>query len=76
MAGPGKPGTGESKALKVFLVPCSCGTTFAVSENYDRHGSEWGRYLKCPQCGKAHDPKNRLLQLGYQRERFWRIDEC
>jgi hypothetical protein len=25
--------------LKMFLVPCSCGTTFAVSENYDRQGT-------------------------------------
>jgi hypothetical protein len=47
--------------LKMFLVPCSCGTTFAVSENYDRQGTAWSRYLKCPGCSKRHDPKNRLL---------------
>lgn len=62
--------------LKVFLVPCSCGGVFAVSADYDRHGSGWGRYLKCPQCGKRHDPKNRLLQLGYQRDGFWKVEEC
>jgi len=63
-------------ALKMFLVPCSCGTTFAVAENYDRQGTAWGRYLPCPSCGKRHDPKNRLLQMGYQRDGFWKVDEC
>ena len=63
-------------ALKMFLVPCSCGTTFAVAENYDRQGTAWGRYLPCPTCGKRHDPKNRLLQMGYQRDGFWKVDEC
>ena len=43
--------------LTLYLVPCSCGTTFAVSRNYDRQGTVWGRYLKCPHCGKRHDPK-------------------
>jgi len=69
--------TKEGKpALKMFLVPCSCGTTFAVAENYDRQGTAWGRYLLCPTCGKRHDPKNRLLQMGYQRDGFWKVDEC
>ena len=63
-------------AFKMFLVPCSCGTTFAVAENYDRQGTAWGRYLPCPSCGKRHDPKNRLLQMGYQRDGFWKVDEC
>jgi hypothetical protein len=63
-------------AFKMFLVPCSCGTTFAVAENYDRQGTAWGRYLPCPTCGKRHDPKNRLLQMGYQRDGFWTVDEC
>ena len=62
--------------LKMFLVPCSCGTTFAVSENYDRQGTAWSRYLKCPHCDKRHDPKNRLLQIGYQREGYWKVDDC
>ena len=60
--------------LKMYLVPCSCGTTFAVPENYDRQGTAWSRYLKCPNCGKRHDPKNRLLQLGYQRAGYWKVD--
>jgi hypothetical protein len=66
----------DEPALKMFLVPCSCGTTFAVAENYDRQGTAWGRYLPCPTCGKRHDPKNRLLQMGYQRDGFWKVDEC
>jgi len=60
----------------MYLVPCSCGTTFAVSKDYDQKGSTWSRYLTCPQCGKRHDPKNRLLQLGYQHDGFWKVDEC
>jgi len=66
----------EKLALKMFLVPCSCGTTFAVAENYDRQGTAWGRYLPCPTCGKRHDPKNRLLQMGYQRDGYWKVDGC
>lgn len=70
---------GQSKSqpqLKMFLVPCSCGTTFAVAENYDHQGTDWSRYLKCPNCGKRHDPKNRLLQVGYHPEGYWKVDEC
>ena len=65
-----------TKRLKMFVIPCSCGTTFAVSENYDRQGTAWNRYLKCPNCEKRHDPKNRLLQIGYQREGYWKVDDC
>jgi hypothetical protein len=32
--------------------------------------------LKCPECGKHHDPKNRLLQLGFQRDGYWKVDGC
>ena len=69
---PAKP----AAPLRMFLVPCSCGTTFAVAENYDHQGTAWRRYLVCPGCGKPHDPKNRLLQMGYQRDGFWKVDEC
>jgi hypothetical protein len=62
--------------LKIYLVPCSCGTSFAVSPTYDRGGTAVSRYLPCPRCGKRHDPKNRLLRLGYQREKYWTVDEC
>ena len=68
--------TGDDKRLKMFVIPCSCGTTFAVAENYDRQGTAWSRYLKCPNCEKRHDPKNRLLQIGYQREGYWKVDDC
>jgi hypothetical protein len=27
----------------LYLVPCSCGTTFAASKNYDRQGTAWSR---------------------------------
>ncbi len=66
----------DNKPLKMFLVPCSCGTTFTVAENYDRQGTAWSRYLKCPNCEKRHDPKNRLLQLGYQSGGYWKVDKC
>jgi len=58
------------------LVPCSCGASFAVADNYDRHGTQWSRYLTCPNCGKRHDPKNRLLELGYQSDGYWKVDKC
>jgi len=63
-------------SFRMFLVPCSCGTSFAVSEQYDRQGTQWSRFLVCPSCGKRHDPKNRLLQLGYHREGYWGVDDC
>ncbi len=62
--------------FRMYLVPCSCGTSFAVSDQYDRHGTPWSRYLLCPNCGQRHDPKNRLLQLGYRREGYWGVDGC
>jgi hydrogenase maturation factor HypF (carbamoyltransferase family) len=65
-----------SAPLRMFLVPCSCGATFAVAPDYDRQGTAWSRYLICPHCRKRHDPKNRLLQVGYHREGYWRVDEC
>ncbi len=34
------------------------------------------RHVKCPTCGKRHDPKNRVLQLGYYRDGYWTVDEC
>jgi hypothetical protein len=68
--------TKNESLLRMFLVPCSCGTTFAVAENYDHQGTAWSRYLTCPGCGKKHDPKNRLLQMGFHPEGYWRVDEC
>ena len=62
--------------LRMFLVPCSCGTSFAVSEGYDHQGTGWRRYLACPNCGKRHDPKNRPLELGYQAEGYWKVEKC
>ncbi|HEX3738168.1 MAG TPA: hypothetical protein VHV29_00455 [Terriglobales bacterium] len=58
----------QPEALKLLLVPCSCGLSFAVAPDYDRRGTSWSRYLICPGCGKRHDPKNRLLELGYQAD--------
>jgi hydrogenase maturation factor HypF (carbamoyltransferase family) len=66
----------KSRSLKMFLVPCSCGVTFAVSEQYDQQGGRWSRFLVCPNCGKRHDPRNRLLHLGFQREGYWKVDGC
>jgi hypothetical protein len=72
----GKPETKNKALLRMFLVPCSCGTTFAVAEHYDHQGSAWSRYLTCPGCGKKHDPKNRLLQMRFHPEGYWKVDEC
>ena len=70
------PASAASEHFKMFLVPCSCGTSFAVSEKYDRPGTQWSRFLVCPNCGKRHDPKNRLLQLGYHRQGYWGVENC
>lgn len=66
----------DQESPRMFLIPCSCGTTFAVAENYDRQGTNWSRYLICPGCSKRHDPKNRLLEMGYHREGYWKVDRC
>jgi hypothetical protein len=64
------------QTLRMFLIPCSCQTTFAVSENYDGQGMHLRSFLACPSCGKRHDPRNRLLTLDYQAERFWKVGGC
>jgi hypothetical protein len=61
--------------LRLFLIPCSCGASFVVSEGHDPKGTSWSRYLICPSCGKRHDPKNRLIELGYHTEGFWKVDK-
>ena len=66
----------QSENLKLYLVPCSCGATFSVSEDYDRQGTAWSRYLPCPKCGKRHDPKNRLLQVSFERAGYWKVEGC
>jgi hypothetical protein len=60
----------------MHLLPCICGQTFAVSADYDRLGTTWSRYLICPNCGKRPDPKNRLLELRYQSDGYWKVDKC
>jgi hydrogenase maturation factor HypF (carbamoyltransferase family) len=60
----------------MYLIPCSCGLTFSVSASYDKQGTSISRYIPCPRCGKRHDPKNRLLQMGYEARRFWTIKDC
>jgi hydrogenase maturation factor HypF (carbamoyltransferase family) len=65
----------KQSRIAMYLIPCSCGTTFAISEDYDRKGTHLRSYLACPNCGKRHDPKNRVLQLGYERNGYWKV-EC
>jgi hypothetical protein len=62
--------------LRVYMVPCSCGQSFVVSEDYDHKGTNWSRYLTCPGCGKRHDPKNRLLELHYDPDGYWKVAKC
>ena len=64
------------KHLRMLLIPCSCGATFAVSEDFDRQGMHLRSFLPCPNCGKRHDPRNRLLRLDYQEEQFWKVAGC
>ena len=62
--------------LRMLLIPCSCGTTFAVAEDFDRKGMHLRSFIPCPNCGKRHDPRNRLLSMGYCDEHFWKVDGC
>ncbi|MGO8984184.1 MAG: hypothetical protein ACLPHI_02485 [Terriglobales bacterium] len=71
-----EPKKEPSQKLRLFLIPCSCQTTFAVSEDYDGQGMHLRSFLACPNCGKRHDPRNRLLRLDYQDERFWKVGGC
>jgi hydrogenase maturation factor HypF (carbamoyltransferase family) len=76
-----KPDTTKSvkasaKNPRMFLIPCSCGASFAVSEDYDRKGMHLRSFIPCPNCGKRHDPRNRLLRLDYQDEHFWKVGGC
>jgi len=67
---------GSTPRLRIYLIPCSCGTSFAVPEADGRLGSGWSRFPACPCCGKRHDPKNRLLELGFQHEGYWKVEKC
>jgi hypothetical protein len=76
-----QPGTKNKKpapptAFRMLLIPCSCGASFAVSEDYDRKGMHIRSFIPCPNCGKHHDPRNRLLHLDYQEENFWKVGGC
>ncbi len=73
---PAKKCAAPEKKLRMFLIPCSCGATFAVSEDFDRKGMHLRSFIPCPNCGKRHDPRNRLLSLGYHDEHFWKVDGC
>jgi len=64
------------RPFRMFLIPCSCGITFAVAENDDRLGTARSLYMICPGCAKRHDPKNRLLQMGFHPEGYWKVDDC
>ncbi|MFZ0563384.1 MAG: hypothetical protein WAM43_17365 [Terriglobales bacterium] len=66
----------DTKSFRMFLIPCSCGASFAVPEDYDRRGMHIRSFIPCPKCGKRHDPRNRLLKLDYQNERFWKVGGC
>jgi hydrogenase maturation factor HypF (carbamoyltransferase family) len=66
----------KSETLRLFFIPCSCGVSFTVAEDFDRKGTHIRSFIPCPNCGKRHDPKNRLLQLGYRREGYWDVDDC
>jgi len=71
-----KGASDAEQALRLYLIPCSCGLSFSVAEDVGRGGSAWSRFLVCPQCGKRHDPRNRVLQLYYQRAGYWKVDGC
>jgi len=73
---PGKKHEEQPQKFRMFLIPCSCGASFAVSEDYDRQGMHLRSFIPCPNCGKRHDPRNRLLHLDYQEEHFWKVGGC
>ncbi|MFZ3265661.1 MAG: hypothetical protein WA172_16770 [Terriglobales bacterium] len=68
--------TPANEHFRMFVIPCSCGTTFAVAADYDRKGMHLRSFIPCPNCGKRHDPRNRLLRLDYQNEHFWKVGDC
>lgn len=68
--------TPAKNRLRMFLIPCGCGVSFAVSEDYDRQGMHLRSFIPCPNCGMRHDPRNYVLHLGYHQERFWTVDDC
>ena len=45
------------ESLRMFLVPCSCGVSFAVSEKYDREGTQWHRFLFVQIAGSVMIPR-------------------
>ncbi len=64
----------KADGIRVYLIPCSCGTSFSIAEDSDRGGTGLTRYLACPNCGKRHDPKNRAIELCYYQEGYWKAE--
>jgi len=64
----------KADEIRMYLIPCSCGTNFSIAEDSDRSGTNLMRYLTCPNCGKRHDPKNPAIELCYHREGYWRAE--
>jgi hypothetical protein len=40
----------QQKHPRMFLIPCSCGTTFAIAEDFDRQGTPAERFWKVDGC--------------------------
>ena len=74
--GPGMYGIRVHEAVLAAGVKESGASVHYVTEEYDRQGTGWSRYFVCPGCGKRHDPKNRVLELGYHAEGYWKVDKC
>ncbi len=53
-----------NKDIRMFLVPCSCGTTFAVTDDYDRKGTHIRSFLPCPTLWQAPRPQESIASNG------------
>jgi hypothetical protein len=63
----------QKKFPRMFLIPCSCGTTFAIAEDFDRQGTHMASQLpSLLGCSQAPRPPEPRLRMDYNQERLER----
>ncbi len=71
-----KPDSETNSDLKLYLVPCSCAVHSRSRKTTIVRGLPWGRYLKCPSCGKRHDPKTAFCNSAFNVAGTGKVDGC
>ena len=73
---PARPKNGSVGRAQSVPGPLQLRHNFRGPRRLRSSGHSVEPVFEVPELRKRHDPKNRLLQLSYQREHFWQVDKC